>query len=79
MLKNFIGVVMKKGISKNILRFFIAVIIALICFLTSKTSMATPDPEAFTEIRDCANGICTVYVYNSYGSLVNIYEELDSH
>jgi hypothetical protein len=79
MLNNFIGVVMKKSINKNILRFFIAVIIVLICFLTSKTSMATPDPEAFTVIRDCANGVCIVYVYNSNGSLVNIYEELDSH
>lgn len=68
---------MKKTITKNLIRFFIGLIIAVAVLLSSGTLKADPEPENYIIIRECSNGICLVYVYTMDLSLVNIYEELD--
>ena len=65
------GKIMKKFFS-----YCLAVIILSGIFSIFATN--TEAEEQYTYVRVCAAGICTVYVYDNYGSLVNVYEELDN-
>jgi hypothetical protein len=68
---------MKKIILRNFIRIFIGLVITAAVLLSTGTLKADPDPENYIVVRDCANGICIVYVYTQDLTLVNIYEELD--
>jgi hypothetical protein len=65
---------MKNFMKKILLGFLPALFISMMFIMFSATTGAT---EEFRYERVCANGICIVTVYNSEGSIVNVYEELD--
>lgn len=66
---------MKNFMKKFLLRFLPALFILLMFIMFSLNAEAG---EEYRYVRVCSNGICIVTVYASDGSIVNVYEELDS-
>lgn len=60
---------------KKIISYCLAVLMVTGIFLSFSPDAGAE--EQYTYVRVCSAGICTVYVYDLYGSLVNVYEELD--
>lgn len=65
-----------KTIMKKILSYCLAVIMLSGIFLAFSSNADAE--EQYTYVRVCSLGKCIVYVYDIYGSLVNVYEELDN-
>jgi hypothetical protein len=65
---------MKNLLSKTFHYLLVAVSLFVLSFLFTMDAGA----EEYVYVRECSNGVCTVYVYTSEGALVNVYEELDN-